>query len=223
MSRIITIGAVKKSISIPRLSTYETAAKVTNDYDQDALTLYAWNAQVSAELFILLHICEVVIRNTVSDVLTQTYGDRWPWSVGFLRSLANPTTGYSPHNDLKQTSRNITTKVGQLIPEMKFAFWQHMFTSRHEVRIWQKNLKLYMPNLDKNKSVKQLLNEIYFDLDHVRKLRNRIAHHEPIFKRNLIEDYLKINNLVNYRCHQTSKWMINNFNVAETINCKPIF
>jgi hypothetical protein len=67
MSRIITIGAVKKSISIPRLSTYETAAKVTNDYDQDALTLYAWNAQVSAELFILLHICEVVIRNTVSS------------------------------------------------------------------------------------------------------------------------------------------------------------
>jgi hypothetical protein len=33
---------------------------------------------------------------------------------------------------------------------------------------------------------------IYDDLEQIRRLRNRIAHHKPIFTRNLSDDYQKI-------------------------------
>jgi len=57
-----------------RMATYELAAAVTGDEDPAALALYAWNAQVSAALLAPLHICEVVIRNSVSDALEMVYG-----------------------------------------------------------------------------------------------------------------------------------------------------
>ncbi len=74
-----TLQAVKTALSSARMSTYETASCDSSL----ALELYAWNAQVSGALLTPLHICEVVIRNAVSDVLESLYGEKWPWSAGF--------------------------------------------------------------------------------------------------------------------------------------------
>ncbi len=154
-----------------------------------------------------LHICEVVIRNAVSDALTAVYGDRWPWSPGFERSLLNPTRGYSPKRDLT-TIRMAQQTTGKVIPELKFVFWQTMFTGRHDFRLWTPHLRRVLPNLDRHKSVAALRSEIYDDLDHIRLLRNRIAHHEPIFRRSLVEDFSKVAALIRFRCQLTADWTI---------------
>jgi hypothetical protein len=220
MSSKTTILAVRAALSAARMGTYEAEKGVTSDDDPSALELYAWNAQVSAALMAPLHICEVVVRNSIADALTTKYGSSWPWTPAFELSLPNPAVGYSPRRDLISVrSKHHTT--GKVIPELKFAFWQRMFTQRFDGRLWNTQLKTVMPNLNPAKSVSQLRQEIYDDLEEIRRLRNRIAHHEPIFSRNLVADLQKIESLVTFRCSTTAGWMSANQQAGALIAACP--
>jgi hypothetical protein len=217
---ITTLQAVKNALSSSRMGTYEAATSTIGQNDPKALELYAWNAQVSGAFLVPLHICEVVVRNAVSEALEAIYGQRWPWVQSFERSLSDSGVGYSPRKDLQNARRNIQT-TGKLIPELKFVFWQKMFTSRHDVRIWDHHLLAVMPNLGQSKPINVLRQEVYQDLERIRILRNRIAHHEPIFTRNLTDDFLKIVNLVEFRCQLTADWMVNKQHASAIINARP--
>lgn len=210
------IDAVRAALSPARMATYEMASGVKGDDDLSALVLYAWNAEVSGALLAPLHVCEVVMRNTVADVLESVYGPRWPWSATFERSLPDPLQGYSPRKDL-QSARRAAPTTGKVIPELKFVFWQKMFTSRYDDRLWALHLTRVLPNMDKTLPVTTLRQMIYSDLEQLRKLRNRIAHHEPIFSRNLADDYQKIFDLVEYRCVITATWLGDNQGVTTVI------
>ena len=217
-----TVKAVRLALSSARMGTYEVAAglQAGSMNGSAALALYSWNAKVSSALLAPLHICEVVVRNTVSDALEAVYGDRWPWSPTFQRSLPNPAKGYNPRLDLQGACRSAQT-TGEVIPELKFVFWQKMFTSRYDVRIWNTHLLRVMPNLDSTKNVAVLRGVIQQDLESLRRLRNRIAHHEPVFTRNLSGDYQKIYSLVACRCLVTAKWLSINQQATEVILEKP--
>lgn len=215
------IKAVRSALSDARMGTYEAETKILGDEDLSALTLYAWNAQVSGALLAPLHICEVVIRNAVSDALEAQYGNRWPWSSGFERSLPDPKIGYSPRKDL-QSARRTAPTTGKVIPELKFVFWQKMFTGRYDERLWNTHLMRVLPNLDNTKPISQQRQLIYQDLEQIRKLRNRIAHHEPIFARNLSDDFQKIINLVAFKCKLTADWMVQTQQTYIIINARPL-
>jgi hypothetical protein len=220
MSNQTIIDAVTVVISSPRISTYENATGGKKPDSLEALDLYAWNADVSGALLIPLHICEVAIRNAVAEAIEQVYGNRWAWSSGFERSLPNPTRGFSPKKDLINARLNQRT-IGKVIPELKFAFWQSIFTSRHDQRFWTPYLENLFPNMDTTLSIEDRRKLIYSELEQIRRLRNRIAHHEPIFTRNLADDYQKILSLVNYRCAVTAKWLDEHQRATEIISIKP--
>ncbi len=207
MSSAQTVQAIAQSLSRPRFSTYERAVVAVGDPGEAALALYEWNAQISGAFMAPLHICEIVSRNAVSDALTALSSPNWPWSPAFERSLHSARGGYDPRGDLVACRTRAST-TGKVIPELKFVFWQNMFTGRHDKRVWDVHLRRVLPNLGSGKTVAQLRREIYEDLDHVRVLRNRIAHHEPIFRRNLAADLATISALVRSRCVLTADWMM---------------
>ena len=62
---------------------------------------------------------------------------------------------------------------------------------------------------------------MYERLEEIRKLRNRIAHHEPIFTRNLTGDLQKIVDLVELRCKVTASWSLSNRQATELIARRP--
>lgn len=200
------ITAVKNALSIPRIGTYEVAAGTNGDEDPSALKLYLWNAQISSAFLVPIHICEVVVRNAVADALKLKYGEDWAWQPAFERSLPSSQNGYSQYQELLNARRNKRT-IGKVIPELNFAFWQHMFTSRYDERLWNIYLFQIMPGLDKTKPVDKLRKGIYDDLKEIRTLRNRIAHYEPILSRNLTDDFTLITQLIAYRSQVTADWM----------------
>ena len=220
MSISETILAVRNALSVARMATYEAAAAARGDEDLAALELYAWNAQVSAAFLAPLHICEVVVRNAVSEALEMVYGPRWPWSPGFEQSLPAPGIGYSPRRDL-QYVRRFQTSTGKVIPELKFVLWQKMFTSRYDRRVWNVHIRQVLPNQDPARSVGKLRKAIYDDLEEIRTLRNRIAHHEPIFRRDLSNDLQGIVSLIELRCKITAAWMMENQQASNIIAKRP--
>lgn len=198
----IDVAGVQSTLSAARMSTYIAAAAGDSGL---ALELYGWNARVSAALMLPAHFAEVATRNAVSDALTTVYGPRWPWSTTFTASLPAPPRGYDPRRDLSSVRTQEPT-TGKVIAELKFVFWQKMFTARHDTRVWDRQIENLFPNA-KAASPAELRKRIYDDLDAIRLLRNRIAHHEPIFTRNLTDDLAKMLDLVETRSTATAAWV----------------
>lgn len=216
-------NSIKDCLSAARVETYENIVGGMPDSNrtEKALRLYMWNAQISAAFFVPLHICEVILRNAVAEVIEIVYGPEWPWSPGFERSLPNPPRGYKPKNDLISGRRDQPT-TGKVIPELKFVFWQKMLTGRFDLRLWDSHIMDAFPNAaGLGLSVAQLRENLYNDLESIRKLRNRIAHHEPVIRRDLVDDFATIKRIVSYRCMHSSEWLQNNQNLLPLLTLKP--
>lgn len=196
------LAGVLTSLSAPRLQAYVDAA--AGDHAR-ALALYAWNAQISAALMLPAHFAEVATRNAAADALDAVYGPRWPWASNFELSL--PATGpYSPRRDLIATrTRQRTT--GHVIAELKFVFWEKLFTRRHDQRLWAPRIQSLFPAAPATLTAPSLRLRIAEDLAAIRTLRNRIAHHEPIHARTLKDDLERMLDLVELRSATTAAWV----------------
>lgn len=213
--------AVKTALSPARMSTYEVHAINAGRDISQALSLYAWNARMCSALLTPLHICEVVVRNAVAEALESIHGSRWPWNPGFERSLPRQAgPGYNALGDIQGVRRKMAS-TGQVIAELKFVFWEKMFTSRHDHRIWNAHLMRVMPNLEPTTPAAEHRKRIFDDLNKIRLLRNRIAHHEPIFARDLLNDFQVIQQLVEARCMASANWLFIEQKVIETLNNRP--
>ena len=181
------VRKVRATITAARMSTYDNAVSAGQARIRRALKLYMWNAEAAGAFLLPLHLCEVAVRNAVADAIAAQYGSHWPWVTGFQNSLLSPSTGYSPRGDLAK-ARYGTTSTGKVIPEVKFVFWQRLFTSRYDNAIWNHQLMAVLPGANAADGVPAVRTRVFHDLDRIRLLRNRIAHHEPIIARNLAAD-----------------------------------
>jgi hypothetical protein len=223
--------AIKKTLSGQRLSTFEQATSVLPK-ERGALALYLWNAQVAATMLggvILtcvtpLHVCEVAIRNAVSDAISNEYGPHWPWESAFLGSLPN-----SGKWNMRQHLASLSSAVpraaintGKLVPELNLVFWEKMFTARFDARIWTPHLFSVLPNVPRNLTAHRVRGILSKELEKIRRLRNRIAHHEPIISRNLSADLRSLVNLVGFRCADTAAWLVANQHASRLIGKRPM-
>ncbi|MEG8037786.1 hypothetical protein QP157_21460 [Sphingomonas sp. LR61] len=192
---------IRATLSAARSGTYIAAA---GGDPLRAVELYGWNARVSAAFMLPAHFAEISTRNAAADVLERVYGTRWPWSPTFEASLPN-SGRYNPRRDLQNT-RQWNPTTGKVIAELKFVFWQKLFTQRNEVRLWAPHIAWAFPYAPSGPSA-TLRDRIYQDLDVLRRLRNRLAHHEPVFTRNLPNDLTRTVDLIELRNRSTSNWV----------------
>lgn len=59
------------------------------------------------------------------------------------------------------------------------------------------------------------------DLRIIRLLRNRIAHHEPVFTRNIADDYQRIHDMIAWRSQVAAAWMDGKQSVLALLAVKP--
>jgi len=203
-------------LSAPRFATY--LAEKSGDKEA-ALELYQWNLQLSAAFLVPLQICEVSVRNSIVSAIERTYGQNWPWERGFEISLRNPPRGYSPRRNLLGL-RSFPTS-GKIVAELKFVFWEKMFTHSHDGAIWNPHFRTVFPNADPVKTVQTLRAHGYDRLNRIRDLRNRIAHHEPIFRRNIQEEYDRIREVVAWTDLVAAAWIDKVEGVTGMIAVKP--
>ncbi len=206
-------------ISAPRFATYLQATG--NDRNQ-ALALYEWNLTLSAAFIVPLQVCEVAVRNGVAEAIEKVHGATWPWSNGFLRSLPRPKRSfdYNPEVDLRTVAARQPT-TGKVVAEVKFAFWEQLFTAGQDSRIWNVHFRSSFPGAPISLGIAQARATAHGDLKAIRLLRNRIAHHEPIFTRNLADEYRRIHEMIAWRSPIAAAWMDRKQGVTGLILLKP--
>ena len=194
-----------KALSGERLSTY------LNENDNDlekALDLYIKNIEISAAFLIPLQVLEVTIRNSLNETIKNHYGtDDW-FDVIPLNNFANQKI-----TSAKQTVNNQqdNPQISHVVAELTFEFWLSLIGSEYHQTLWIPFLNKSFPYARKPRS------EIHDHLNHIRKFRNRIAHHGPIFYRHLEQDYKGILLALNWINPNIAAWVDSHSKVLEIV------
>jgi hypothetical protein len=189
-------SSLEKTLSRSRLKKY---LAICDDNLANALTEYERNTRFSEAFYTPLQCVEICLRNTIHFRMSETYGSDWmtnkhPPLLENSRSLIREAlselqkhTGW-PSNDA-------------VVSEMKFAFWVGLLGTGYDATIWRSTLfdGFSIGGRRKRATVHGRFNVI-------RRFRNRIAHHEPIFQRDLIAIHAEILEAISWMCADTAAW-----------------
>jgi hypothetical protein len=142
-----------------------------------AVSHYKSNILISESFYPLLAVLEIGLRNSIDYQLTRRFNNReWYDDKDFVRIATRFQI-----DRISQARTNIYSEKkeitpGKLISELSFGFWTSLFDVKFEMSLW-KYLRLAFPYcpkaIRKRKTMSSKLNSI-------RKLRNRVFHHEAI-------------------------------------------
>jgi len=160
---------IQKFISLPRFNVY--LEQCHNDKER-ALELYLANIQLSEALYPILSIAELSLRNAINSNLKQYFFDDY-W---FKNKLPNDMLFFVVEAERKLKDHRKIITADRIVAELNFGFWNRLF-SRHNARLLWKPLYNLFPNLPKHSRKREFVRD---RLNHMRFLRNRIYHYEPI-------------------------------------------
>lgn len=202
-------------LSADRFATYHAC---TGD-EKKALALYEWNAAISAAFWIDLGHCEVLLRNCLHDRLTE-------WSTGAFNEPAwyrNPGKILRPKHlaTIAEARRRATTGArgkpetpGRIVAELNFGFWRYLLASHYERSLWLPTLRYLFRNLSRR--------HVYSRLTQLNELRNRIAHHEPIYSQPLPQRHVELLEVLQWLNLPYRQWVEGNSRVKQVLAERPI-
>lgn len=181
---------LEDAISAERLATYKAWAQQNDD---DAMALYALNVAISESFYTALHCLEITLRNSVHNQMTALHGNGW------FNNPAVVTDQYQQRKIADAISRlGGQAHGGQIIAELTFGFWTALF-GKHNNHLWGQTLRPMFSAPVQRKQIAKRLNDI-------RRLRNRIAHHEPIIQQDLIIIHQEIQELTGWMSVEALAW-----------------
>jgi len=162
---------VAKAVSRPRLASYTRAAN-----EIEAVAMHGRNILLSEAMYPVLHMLEVVMRNSLHDALREhLQADDW-YDQGWL----NP--GHAALvRDAKAglLDRGRPSTPDRVIAELRFGFWCGMFNGAYETAGGPRPrlLPVVFPRIPKTWRTRP---KVRRRIEEARLVRNRIFHHEPI-------------------------------------------
>ena len=162
------------AISEPRYNRYLAAC----GNKQRALKLYRANINLSQELYGVIGVFEVVLRNSIDRHMSRIKGSFWLEDAvsegGYLEANANCFDSYHAVQDAIQ-KLGVDYTHDRLIAKLSFGFWTYQFAVKEYAAAGSTLLNIF---LGRPFGTRQ--KEVFKSLNKINDLRNRIAHHEPI-------------------------------------------
>ena len=198
--------SMKNSLSQARFARY--LASATGD-EASAMALYEWNTLMAQSLYVYLQCWEITFRNKLDAFQRWKYGPAWPYDEKrAVRSLTRDEKRRLGETKQRQSQQRKQTTVSTdaIVADLSAGFWVALLSSAYRVPYsWQYNLGRVFPNdtaLDRE-TAHTLSSKIL-------KLRNRIAHHEPIYDFPLSQTYTELQRLLFAMCMDTDQFARSN-------------
>ena len=180
------VASLPRSISNARLSPYMARYKGDQTY---AIRLYAWNIEVSAAFWGPLCMLEIALRNSMHDTMANGRIPKW-WEIQTVHLADRSEKLLKLALEKLEKNGNLSPTADDIVAATSLGFWVGLLdvgVARHslldyETALWRPRLNKAFPNrgaLERK--------QVHSKLDRIRKFRNRIAHHEPIFGAGLLE------------------------------------
>jgi hypothetical protein len=181
-----------------------------------ALRLHRWNTAISAAFFEDLANVEVVLRNALDERLQESHlakhggGDWWDDP----RRVLEPQR----HDDIATAKARVKKALthGRVLAELNFGFWRFLRSSRYEATLWTPVLRHAFPNL--KPASRRLVGD---PVERLNRLRNRIAHHEPIHSLALPALHADVLAVAAAMCDVTEDWIRRTSRIQTTLAARP--
>ncbi len=202
-----TLDELETALSHERLSTYLDAAG--GDREQ-AIRLHAWNTAVSAAFYGPLQGLEVALRNAMHSRLADRYGPAWydQPGAGLDRGAVARTAGAK--SELARDGHG--DDPPRIVAALSFGFWVSLLgpggrteaghKANYEMTLWRPALRGAFAHRAKLRR-----RQAHHPLNTLRILRNRVAHHEPIFARDLTADHERVLEVAGWISPAVRTWL----------------
>ena len=148
--------------------------------------LFILISEISAALWVHIMAFETTLRDFISEKLQRIYDVFDWWLVPNLLS----------RSDLKDIDyaikrlnrRQLPISNENVVANLSFSFWVELLGKRYHQKIWMKLVK-YFPAYPGRRE------DFYDKAREIRNLRNVIAHHGPILRRDLFRDHAYLHEL----------------------------
>ena len=211
------LDALGAALSQERLRIYLDAARGDRE---GALRLHAWNTAVSAALYGPLQGLEIVLRNAMHRRLADIYGPAWyddpdaGLDKGALDRVASVRSGPM------RADRGDDAPL--MVAALPFGFWVSLTgpggrlpngpKADYERTLWRPALRRTFPH-----RATLTRKQVHGPLNGLRILRNRIAHHEPIFAWDLAADHRHILDVASWISPETAAWIRHHSRVPDVL------
>jgi hypothetical protein len=185
---------LQQCISPERLAPYQ--AKARGD-EWVAFHLYVRNAELSASLYGVVQALEVGLRNIVHTKMSAVCCTEEWWD-----SL--PLHDYEL-NDIGDAKENIRSRLkavspGRIVAELSFGFWIKLFANSYEKELW-------VPHVSKCFPAKLSRKALHDRLIVLKELRNRIAHHKTLIRRDPMRDFEDLLETIGWISPTLRRWV----------------
>lgn len=179
-----------------------------------AITLYERNLAVSEAFYSPLQGVEVCLRNALHSALTARYGHKW------YREPAVPLNEVS-REQVESAIADLVTRdshepaPGSVIAELKFSFWVGLLGPKYDHTLWRGSLhKAFATGAGRTRKT------CHSRFNSIRRFRNRVFHHEPIFHKDLAATHREIIEAIGWMCQHTSAWVLYSSRVPQLLQLK---
>jgi hypothetical protein len=178
--------ALRRALSHERLEGYRVSPK---DDDMILLTRCTWNIVLSEALYPALHSLEIGLRNTLHNAISGYWGDPL-WFVAPIPGLAPEEVDKVEVAKQELQKARKPLEAGRMVAELAFGFWTGLLNARYESILWPRLLRTAFPGMPNSIRTRKRLST---RLNDVRRLRNRVFHHEPIwYSRRLAQQHAEL-------------------------------
>lgn len=193
------IAALEKGLSHERLTRY---TQLTHGDPERRLRLYLWNAELCAALYLPIQGLEVVLRNALHDELAKVYGPDWFNHAGL--PLAHVQAGIVQEIQARLKKQGKAVTPASMVAELSLGFWVALLGKDYDATLWR--ACLYKAFINRPQPFQR--KHIHRELELIRYLRNRIAHHEPILRADLPQHHQRILDAINWFAPEFAGWMV---------------
>jgi cytosine deaminase len=145
---------------------------------------------------------EVLLRNRINSQLEKGTGAvDWYDQVNLLE----PERDEVENAKRSIAGRGAAVTPGRVIAELNFGFWIRLFSGQYEKELWVKHLRKLFAATRQRKALHNRLMQI-------KTLRNRIAHHETLIRRNPQKDFSDLLEAIGWLSPTVLAWV-------KTTNC----
>lgn len=192
LSALVRINpSIERAISSSRLTTYRNAA--TND--THAWDLYRWNLDLVAAFAPLSADLEIALRNTVHERLADHFGrpDWWAARTLHLDDITAEMLATVTRQHQKKIIKG-TVGVGKVVADLTLGTWVNLLgrgghsalgrAIDYETNIWRPTLRFGFATrtaTPTGRPRRPTREAVHGRAANLQRLRNRAAHHEPIF------------------------------------------
>ncbi|MCK8540590.1 Abi family protein [Yersinia ruckeri] len=230
----MTITAITQSLSTPRFATYQLPILGGTSPEQ-CLGMYLWNKQLASAFLPVLQIVEISLRNAIhqSYVAAQeaeieksfpqpTWAARKEAAKSWFINVFTPINNREANRNIEAAKRQLTIDrklhtPENIIAKLTFGFWVSLVKNDYDTRratyltLWPDLRAEVFPNaVDTNTRNPLSINSIGNELKEINKIRNRLSHHEPLWRNNSAYQVEEIINKVieHYdRCLKVINWI----------------